>query len=129
MLLRARHLISALKKDDRVKGALSVSEIKQLFSVLPKWEISLWEFRTALNKMETAKLHYKAPSAVDKKLHAVGKSMHTGAEKWRKARTVSEEEVSLRVACKRAGIACCATVARGVRACVRCGAVWCGAVG
>ena len=128
MLLRATSYTTPArhKQDDRVKGALSVSEIKQLFSVLPKWDISLWEFRAALNKMETAKLHYKAPSAVDKKLHAVGKSMHTGAEKWRKARSVSEEEVSLRVACKRAGIAYCATVgiaycttvARGACVCV-----------
>jgi hypothetical protein len=128
MLLRATSYTTPArhKQDDRVKGALSVSEIKQLFSVLPKWDISLWEFRAALNKMETAKLHYKAPSAVDKKLHAVGKSMHTGAEKWRKARSVSEEEVSWRVACKRAGIAYCATVgiaycttvARGACVCV-----------
>ena len=133
MLLRATSYTTPArhKQDDRVKGALSVSEIKQLFSVLPKWDISLWEFRAALNKMETAKLHYKAPSAVDKKLHAVGKSMHTGAEKWRKARSVSEEEVSLRVACKRAGIAYCATVgiaycttvARGACVCVGRGTV------
>ena len=58
-----------------------MSEIKQLFSVLPKWEISLWEFRTALNKMETAKLHYKAPSAVDKKRSRCIRGPRSGAKR------------------------------------------------
>ena len=84
--------LCAILEDEHVKNAFSISEVKQLFTVLPKEGISLWEFRQALQKLETAPLHYQAPEALEKKLKIIGKEMPQGAEKWHSARKISESE-------------------------------------
>eukprot|EP00658_Telonema_sp_P-2_P054897 TRINITY_DN43659_c0_g1_i3.p1 TRINITY_DN43659_c0_g1~~TRINITY_DN43659_c0_g1_i3.p1 ORF type:complete len:325 (+),score=82.42 TRINITY_DN43659_c0_g1_i3:209-1183(+) len=84
--------IQALLKDETVKGAFSVKEIKMLWSVLPKWDLSLWDFKDALTRMETAKLHYKVPGTVNKAMDKVGKPriMKQGREEWHQPQKISD---------------------------------------
>ena len=60
-----------------------------------RWDISLWEFKNALNKLESAELHYRAPEPVEAKLHKVGKAMPKGREQWHLSRTIKDEEATM----------------------------------
>ena len=62
---------------------------------IARQDITLWEFKDALNRLETAKLHYKTPDIVNKAASAVGKPnvMQQGAEKFHTPQKVKDDKV------------------------------------
>jgi hypothetical protein len=62
------------------------------YTALPKWEITLWEFETALNKLNDAKLHWKLPKPVADVVKQFGKHAPTGREEYTWTKKVSSRE-------------------------------------
>jgi len=94
--------ITKLMSNEHVKNAFSPKDVKMLYSVLPKWELTIWEFKAALKKLETAKLTYKIPSAIKDPLNKGRAILHKpalrveGAEKHHKEGKISDD-MALRI--------------------------------